>query len=48
MIFGITGRVAGPGEGGRAYRYRATVSRDEYTGDLMGEGAGGQRTGRRR
>jgi predicted transcriptional regulator len=22
---------------GRAYRYRATVSRDEYTGDLMGE-----------
>jgi predicted transcriptional regulator len=21
---------------GRAYRYRATVSRDEYTGDLMG------------
>jgi predicted transcriptional regulator len=22
---------------GRAYRYHATVSRDEYTGDLMGE-----------
>jgi predicted transcriptional regulator len=22
---------------GRAYRYQATVSRDEYTGDLMGE-----------
>ena len=22
---------------GRAYRYRATISRDEYTGDLMGE-----------
>jgi predicted transcriptional regulator len=22
---------------GRAYRYRATVTRDEYTGDLMGE-----------
>jgi predicted transcriptional regulator len=22
---------------GRAYRYAATVSRDEYTGDLMGE-----------
>jgi predicted transcriptional regulator len=22
---------------GRAYRYRATVSRDEYTGDLMSE-----------
>ena len=22
---------------GRAYRYRATVSRDEYTGDLMGK-----------
>ena len=22
---------------GRAYRYRATVTRDDYTGDLMGE-----------
>ena len=22
---------------GRAYRYRATMSRDDYTGDLMGE-----------
>jgi predicted transcriptional regulator len=22
---------------GRAYRYRATVTRDEYTGDLMGQ-----------
>ena len=26
-----------PEKEGRAYLYRATVSRDEYTGDLMGE-----------
>ena len=30
-------KIAAREKDGRAYRYRATVSRDEYTGDLMGE-----------
>src|SRR6201995_285782 len=38
------------GKAGRAYLYRATVSRDEYTGDLIGEGlaASGGGAGRER